>query len=119
MVMKENIMQIVEANAGKMEAQLRNWGMKLDKVMARAEAAGTEAKVDYRRGVEDLTAKYKVAQSQFDQCKAAGSARWGTFKTGLEAAWNDLETAFKTLGKSSVKTDSAQPGKVEAPVKTE
>jgi hypothetical protein len=96
-----------------MEAQLRNWGVKIDKVMARAEAAGIGVKVEYRKGVDDLKAKYKVAQSRFDECKAAGSAKWGIFKTGLESAWNDLETAFKELGKSSVEADHAQPSKTE------
>ena len=112
-------MQMVEANAGRMEAQLRNWGVKLDKVMARAEAAGTGVKLDYRKGVDDLKAKYKVAQSKFDECKAAGSAKWGIFKTGLEAAWSDLETAFKKLGKSSVEANHAQLGKTEPQAKTE
>jgi hypothetical protein len=119
MVMKENIMQMVEANTGKMEAQLRNWGVKLDKVMARAEAAGTGVKIEYRKGVDDLKAKYKVAQSKFDECKAAGSAKWGIFKTGLEAAWNDLESAFRKLGKSSVEADHAQTSKTEPQPKTE
>jgi len=112
-------MQIVETNAGKMETQLRNWGVKLDKVMAKAEAAGTGAKIDYRKGVDDLKAKYKVAQSKFDECRAAGSAKWGIFKTGLETAWNDLESAFKKLGKSSVEADHVQPGKIEPQAKTE
>jgi hypothetical protein len=119
MVVKENIMQMVEANAGKMEAQLRNWGVKLDKVRARAEAAGTGVKIEYRKGVDDLKAKYEVAHSKFDECKAAGSAKWGIFKTGLETAWSDLETAFKKLGKSSVEADHVQPGKTERQPKTE
>ena len=112
-------MKMDEADAGKMEAQLRNWGVKLDKVMARAEAAGTGVKIDYRKGVDDLKAKYKVAQSRFDECKAAGSTKWGIFKTGLEAAWNDLETAFKKLSKSSVEAGDAQLGKTEPQAKTE
>ena len=112
-------MQIVETNAGKMETQLRNWGVKLDKVMARAEAAGTGVKIDYRQGLDDLKAKYKVAQSKFDEYRAAGSAKWGILKTGLETAWNDLESAFKKLGKSSVEADHVQPGKIEPQAKTE
>jgi hypothetical protein len=119
MVMKENLMQMVEANAGKMEAQLRNWGVKLDKVMARAEAAGTGVKIEYRKGVDDLKAKYKVAQSKFAESKAAGSAKWAIFKTGLETAWNDLETAFRKLGESSVEADDAQPPKTEPQANTE
>ena len=112
-------MQMVEANAGRMEAQLRNWGVKLDKVMAKAEAAGTGVKIEYRKGVDDLKTKYKVAQSKFDECKTAGSAKWGIFKTGLEAAWNDLETAFRKLGKSSVEADHVQPSQTEPQPKTE
>ena len=112
-------MQMVEANAGKMEAQLRNWGVKLDKVMAKAEAAGTGVKIDYRKGVDELKAKYKVAQSKFDECRAAGSAKWGILKTGLETAWSDLESAFKKLGKSSVEPDPVQPSKTEPQPKTE
>ena len=112
-------MQIAEENAGKMEAQLRNWGVKIDKAIARAAAAGTEVRIDYRKGVEDLKAKYQVAQSKFDECKAAGSSKWGIFKTGLEAAWDDLETAFKKLGKPSVEADHVQPGKIEPQAKTE
>lgn len=95
-------MKTVVANAGKMEAELRQWGVKLDKLIAKAEAAGTEVKSDYRKGVEDLKGKYKVAQSKFTESKAAGGAKWGILKTGLEAAWNDLEAAFKKMGKSSV-----------------
>lgn len=112
---KEEVMQMLEENAGKMEAQLRNWGVKLDKVFAKAEAAGNAVKSDYRKDAEDLKAKYKVAQSKFDECKAAGSAKWGILKTGLETAWNDLEAAFKKLGKSSAQAEQAQPSKPEPP----
>jgi hypothetical protein len=118
-MVKENVMKIDEANVGKMEAELRQWGVKLDKLIAKANAAGSEAKVDYRKGVEDLKGKYKVAQSKFAECKDAGSAKWGILKTGLEAAWNDLETAFKKLGKSSAEADDHQPTKTEPPAGTE
>ena len=111
-------MQIVETNVGKMEAQLRNWGVKIDKVVAKAAAAGSEVKTDYHKGVEDLKAKYKVAQSKFADAKAAGSAKWEIFRTGLESAWSDLESAFKKLGQTSVGADHTQTDKTEAQAKT-
>jgi multidrug resistance efflux pump len=119
MVSKEHIMQIVEANAGTMEAQLRNWGVKIDKIVAKVTAAGAEARTEYRKRVDDLRAKHAVAQSKFDECKTAGSAKWGLFKTGLEAAWNDLEAAFRKLGRSPVEADLVQPGQGEPPAKAE
>jgi hypothetical protein len=106
-------MKILESNAGRMEAQLRQWGAALDKLIAKAEAAGTKVKADYRQGVDDLQAKCKIAQSKLDESKAAGSAKWGILKDGLEAAWTDIETAFKKLGKSSAAAVEAQPTKTE------
>ena len=94
-------MKIVEANIGRMETELKQWGAKLDKLVAKVEAAGTEVKTDYRNSVEDLRSKYRLTQSKFDELKTAGSAKWGIFKTGVEAARNDLEASFKKLTKHS------------------
>ena len=90
-------METVEAHVGKMEAELKSWGAKLDALVAQADAAGTEAKIDYRRRLEDATASYKVAQSKLHQLQAAGSGKWEAFKTDIESAWSDLEAAFKKL----------------------
>jgi len=90
-------METVEAHVGKMEAELKSWGAKLDALVAKADAAGTEAKIDYRQRLEDVTASYKVAQSKLHKLQAAGSGKWETFKTDIESAWSDLETAFKKL----------------------
>ena len=90
-------METVEAHVGKMEAELKSWGAKLDALVAKADAAGTEAKIDYRNRLEDVTARYKAAQSQLHKLQAAGSGKWDTFKTDVESAWSDLESAFKKL----------------------
>ena len=80
-----------------MEAELKSWGAKLDALVAKADAAGTEAKIDYRIRLEDVPARYKAAQSQLHKLQAAGSGKWDTFKTDVESAWSDLESAFKKL----------------------
>jgi hypothetical protein len=94
---EENLMEKMEAHVGKMEKQLRQWGAQLDELVAKAEGAGTEAKVDYRKCIDDLKAKHQVAQSKLDELKAAGSEKWETLKTGVESAWNELDVAFKKL----------------------
>jgi len=90
-------MKMVEANVGRMEEELRQWGAKLGKLVAKAEVAGAEVRTDYRHGIEELKGKFKVAQSKFDEFKDSGTARWGI----LESAWTDLEAAFKNLGPQS------------------
>jgi hypothetical protein len=54
-------------------------------------------KIDQRRRIDDLKAKYQVAQSKLCELKAAGSEKWATLKTGVESAWKDLEAAFKKM----------------------
>jgi len=90
-------METVEAHVGTLEAELKSWGAKLDALVAKADAAGTEAKIDYRQRLEDVTASYKVAQSKLHRLQSAGSGKWDAFKTDIESAWRDLETAFKKL----------------------
>ena len=37
-----------------MEAELKEWGARLDKLVAKAHASGTGAKIDYRKRLDDL-----------------------------------------------------------------
>lgn len=85
----------VEKNVGKMEAQLREWGAKIDELATKAEKAGAEVKADYRQRLEELKVKRATAQARLDELKGAGNQKWLTLKSGLEAAWKDLEIAFK------------------------
>jgi hypothetical protein len=90
-------MDNTQENIGKRETQLRQWGARLDQVVAKAEKVGAEVNAAKRQRVDEVRTKYQAAQSKLDECKAAGSEKWETFKTGLETAWSDLETAFKKL----------------------
>ena len=90
-------MEKMEAHVGKMETQLRQWGAKLDELVVTAEGAGTEAKADYRKHIDDLKAKHQAAQAKLDELKAAGSEKWETLKAGVESAWNELDVAFKKM----------------------
>lgn len=90
-------METVEARVGKMEAELRRWGAKLDELRARADAAGTGMRIDYRRRLDDMKMKYETAQMRLDELKFAGSSRFDAFQGGIEEAWNELEAAFRKL----------------------
>jgi hypothetical protein len=90
-------METVESHVGKLETQLQTWGARLDEMVAKADAARTEVRSDYRKRLDELKKKYKVAESRFGELKRAGSGKWETFRGGIETAWNDLETAFRKL----------------------
>ncbi len=90
-------MERTEEHVGKLETQLKQWGAKLDEFVAKADKAGTTARIDNRKRIDDLKAKVHAAQAKLDEVKAAGSEKWDTLKTGVESAWNELELAFKKL----------------------
>jgi hypothetical protein len=90
-------MEKTEEHVGKLETQLKHWGAQLDEFVAKADRAGTTARIDNRKRIDDLKAKVHAAQSKLEEVKAAGSEKWDTLKTGVESAWNDLELAFKKL----------------------
>ena len=90
-------METREAHVGTMEKQLKEWGAKLDALVAKADTAGKEAGVDHRKRIDDLKAKYRVAQSKLDELKATSGEKWKAVDTGLQGAWNELRSAFKEL----------------------
>jgi hypothetical protein len=91
-------METVDAKqVGMMEAELRQWGTRLDNLLAMAEVVGTAARLDRRQRLEDLKEKYDAAEAKLAELKAAGSGKWEIFKGGVEHAWSELETAFTRL----------------------
>jgi hypothetical protein len=90
-------MESMKKRTGKMEKQLKQWGMKLDDFVSRAEKAGTEVKADYRKNVDELKAKIKIAHSKLAELQAAGGESWVIFQAGVESTWNEIEVAFKKL----------------------
>lgn len=90
-------MEGTEANVGTMEAQLKQWGARLDGLIAKAAGAGADVKADYRKRVDDLKAKCQGAQARLDEARAAGSGKWKTLKTGVQSALKDIEAAFRGL----------------------
>jgi predicted nucleic acid-binding Zn-ribbon protein len=91
----KNLMEKAEINVGKLETQLNQWGAKLDELVAKADRAGTTARIDNRERIDDLMANVQAAQSKLDEVTTAGSEKWETLRTGVESAWAELELAVK------------------------
>jgi len=87
----------MDARLQTMENQLAQWGARILELAAGARQAKSVAEIDYRRGLEDLTAKYHVAQTRLEKLKSARGDRWDRCKTGVDSAWYELEIAFKKM----------------------
>ncbi len=87
-------MQTVEAHVGRMERELKRWAAKLGELRS---TGGSEHNIDYQKRLDEMEAKYDAAEVKVDEAKAAGGARWESFMSGIDSAWNELEAAFRKL----------------------
>lgn len=84
-------MEQKEAYQGKMEAQLQEWGAKIDALTAKAEQASADAKAKYQEQIQTLQTKREAAQTKLNELKNASGDAWEDMKTGIESAWSDLK----------------------------
>jgi uncharacterized coiled-coil DUF342 family protein len=94
---RENSMESVGQEVGKIETRLRQLGTRLDRLVAKADEAGTEVKSEYRKQIDCIKDKHSVVQNKLTEFRAANGQKWDNFKGGVETAWHDLENAFKAL----------------------
>lgn len=87
----------IDTTVSKLEDQLKLWGAKFNELVAKAEVAGQETKIDARKHLDDVKAKLADARTKLDEAKAAGGDKWETFKSGVELSWKELEGAFHKL----------------------
>ena len=88
-------MESIEAHIGKMETQLKLWSSKIDRLAAKTQRVGFQARFDTLLYIDELKALRVIAQSKFDEFRAAEGKEQKRLKAGLKSAWNDLDAAFK------------------------
>jgi outer membrane murein-binding lipoprotein Lpp len=81
----------------KIETRLRQLGARLDRLAAKVDAAGTEAKIDYRNQIDRVREKHAAVHDRLRAFRAASGRKWDDFRGGVETAWHDLQDAIKTL----------------------
>jgi hypothetical protein len=94
---REDAMEIETPEVGDMEAELRQWGARLDNLLATAYVVGSAARIDYRECLDDAREKYNAAEAKLAELKAAGRGKRESFRDGVETAWSELATAFTRL----------------------
>jgi hypothetical protein len=90
-------MQTAGQEVGKIETRLRQLGTRLDGLLAKAEATGTEVKAEYRQQIDHTREKHAMVQSKLNAFRAANGQKWDNFKGAVEEAWHELEAAFKAI----------------------
>jgi peptidoglycan hydrolase CwlO-like protein len=83
-----------EEYQAKMEAQLKDIAAKLAELLAKADKATAEAKVQYQEQIKHLRAKLQETQGRLQQLKASSGEAWVVLKDGTEKAWGELRGAM-------------------------
>jgi len=78
----------------RLEEQLKEWGVDLEKLKSRANKAKADVKTEIDREVSNLRAKMNEAQKKLEELKTAGGAASSEMKKGVEGAWAELKKAF-------------------------
>jgi predicted nucleic acid-binding Zn-ribbon protein len=89
-------MSMKEAYQQKLEAQLAEWNVAIDKLKAKADKAEAEAQIEYYKQIEDMRVKQEAARDKLTELKEAGEDAWEDLKAGLDSAWNSLGDAVKS-----------------------
>jgi chromosome segregation ATPase len=77
-----------------LDAQLKEWGIDLERFRTKAGKTKTNAKVKLENEVAALRTKMDEVQRKLEELKKAGGAASGELKKGVENAWAELKKAF-------------------------
>jgi nucleotide-binding universal stress UspA family protein/archaellum component FlaC len=91
----EKVSKKKKAYVDKMEAQLKEWGIEIDVLKAKAEKSKAEVKIAYLKQIEELKKKQGSVKKNLRELQGSGDEAWEDFKDGLEDAVKDLQRAFK------------------------
>jgi chromosome segregation ATPase len=82
--------------AERLEEQLKEWGVDLQKLKSRANQAKADAKTEIDREISTLRAKLNEAQKKLVELKTAGDAASVEMRKGVENAWVEMKKAFES-----------------------
>ena len=85
-----------DAYVQKLHAKLDEWNAEIDKLMARADKAEADSRVEYQKQIDILRDKRAHAEQKLNEVREAGSGAWEDLKSGVQGAWDSMEEALKS-----------------------
>lgn len=79
----------------KLEAQLKDWDVRLDELKVKARDAKTEIRAEFEVQLEALAGKRALAQEKLQELRRHGEWAWEDLRDGAEKAWSELREAIK------------------------
>jgi hypothetical protein len=92
---KGNTMEARELYKEKAEAQMHEWGAKLEVLKAKVEKLTAQAKIDMHPRVEAIHAKFDAAKAKLDAIGPATDEKWDEVAKDMDHAWSDFKAAVE------------------------
>ena len=89
-------MKTKDAYVKKVQAQLDELDADIKKLKARADKAGANAQLEYKKQIETLKRKQQKAGDKLAELKASSDDAWEDLREGLDAAKTSLSSAIKS-----------------------
>lgn len=83
-----------EAYQQKLEAQIKEWDVKLEQLRSKARLASADLRIRYENELEDLAQQRKSMQKMFDDIGHHSEAAWQDMKDGAEKARLEMARAL-------------------------
>ena len=77
----------------RLQAQLADWKVELDKLWAQAKGAQAGAAKEYQRQIDRLKAQREAMEKDLAKMRKASEASWKDLRAGTEQAWKAMEQA--------------------------
>ena len=87
-------MDKMEACREKLEAQLKEWKVKIEMLEERAARATGETKAEMMSSIEELRQKKEVVKEKWIALQKESGIAWDTMKEGVEKAGSELKSAL-------------------------
>jgi nucleotide-binding universal stress UspA family protein len=79
----------------KAEAELKEWGAKIDVLKAKAEKSKGEIKIKYLEQIQELRNKQEALKKKLRELRESGDEAWEDFKEGMDNALDELKKSLK------------------------
>jgi phosphoenolpyruvate-protein kinase (PTS system EI component) len=87
-------MDKMDAYRERLEAQLKDWKVKIEMLEKKASEATGETKTELMRAIGELRQKKGLVKEKWTELQKEGSAAWDTMKDGLEKAASEFKSAL-------------------------
>ncbi len=84
-----------EEHFDKLAKQLKEWGIQVDVLKAKAGKEGTEIKIAFDKEIEKLNKMMKDAQNKLHEIKGKSPDAWKSLSQGLNKSWAELREGVR------------------------